>query len=151
MYFSHKIKCYIKRKDKYLSRKRNYSTVNLHLTQWLLQWDTRRSSAHFLLELLIVFRHRYQNLDGAVTALTRQAFTLHPPLEETYNQHVQKNDLLANWEETRQIVVSSQFKEICMNISEVDRRAFGFAWFQVSCRTSAVYICCPLEFFSRKI
>ena len=75
----------------------------------------------------------YQNLDGAGYGLMQQVFMLYHPVGETYNQRLQEDDLNTTLDQTKQILVSARFNEICLNISEADRKDFQFPWFQVGC------------------
>ena len=75
---------------------------------------------------------------------------MHHPVGETYNQRVQEGELHTALNETKQIIVSARFKEICKNISEADRRDFQFPWFQVGFKKCDLTLITKFQFYNSR-
>ena len=75
---------------------------------------------------------RYANLLGASAAELRQAFNLYPPLRENYTKEYERLPLRAVLEEVTELLhMRDEFHFRCRNISNAERKAISFKWFQV--------------------
>ena len=78
------------------------------------------------------FNFRLLNLIGEYTAAFDEALVQYSPLARNYTEYYLNSTNKESVEETRRIVMSDNFTEICRAIPEDERRLFNFTWFAVN-------------------
>ena len=97
----------------------------------VIKWNSINNCTHGKITHGI-FRFRLQNLIGEETSVFKEASIIYPAFGKNYTEQYLKSPLGKGVEETRSIIMSENYTEICLAHPQQERINVSFPWVDVS-------------------